>query len=552
MSHKRQVQVPHRYFQKAKSEYSDWRYAMIREFIQNSYDALATSIDFSLSVNSNNGLELTVADNGVGMDQDTLENVLLCMGGTRKPDGSIGGFGYAKAILFFAHHHYSIQTRDLLVNGSGGEYSLTHQAASIAGTRVIVEIDDEESMLPVWQDQIQSYISTCFMEYATGRAVSIRLDGEVLPQNNDRIYEFNVQTPLGAMWYDEIKDTSRSTFVVSVAGLPMFEETFYSDANQTALVGGIELEGGSTMLTSNRDGFVSSVRDEFAQVAGSLMQSQSAIRVGLALDLSINFERSADLPALKGTAVSDGADPQHDGESAGLNAPLILSNQVKDDPAALSGYVAALCRIAHERYPANFHMKVESLSVRRTAKSQAYITAPALAAEMNKQRNIRLAHSWRAVLMTILCCDWALANGVVFYSADGQIDDWGAHNGDISSLHAYFCDRRVDAGFCFIDGVEGLCSNPNDDNTPHCIYINPLLLTAETGFRFGDTLDLAFHEAAHLWERHHGEAFCGIEGKLRQSIRRWLSEKELLTRLANAVTQSRLAPATLVLHSRNY
>ena len=328
MSHKRQVQMPHRYFQKAKSEYSDWRYAMIREFIQNSYDALATNIDFSLSVHSNDQLELTVADDGVGMDQDTLESVLLCMGGTRKIDGSIGGFGYAKAILFFAHHQYSIQTRDLLVTGSGGEYRLTNQTSGIVGTRVVVEIDDDESMLDVWQELIRSYVSTCFLEYANERAVCIRLDGEVLDQNNDRTYAFNVQSPLGAMSYDEIKDSSRSAFVVSVAGLPMFEESFYSDTNETALVGGVELEAGSTVLTANRDGFISSVRDEFAHVAGGLVQSQSAIRFGRALDLSINFDSSTGFPALRGTGCADGSEEQHGGESAGPNAPLILSHQL--------------------------------------------------------------------------------------------------------------------------------------------------------------------------------------------------------------------------------
>ena len=97
----RQVQVPHSYFRKAKSEYADWRWAMIREFIQNSYDARATTIDFRLSVNDRDSIELSVDDDGIGMDQDTLENVLLCMGGSKKPEGSIGGFGYAKAILFF-------------------------------------------------------------------------------------------------------------------------------------------------------------------------------------------------------------------------------------------------------------------------------------------------------------------------------------------------------------------------------------------------------------------------------------------------------------------
>ena len=172
------------------------------------------------------------------------------------------------------------------------------------------------------------------------------------------------------------------------------------------------------------------------------------------------------------------------------------------------------------------------MCVRRTAKSQAYITAPALVAEMNKQRSVRLAHSWRAALMTILCCDWALSNGVTFYAGDGQmIDDWTTYDGDRYSLHAYYCDRRVDAGFCFVAGAEGLCSNPCD-NTPHRIYINPVLLSAETKFRLGDLLDLAYHEAAHLWESYHGEAFCRIEGKLRQSVRRWLSERDVLANIA--------------------
>ena len=74
-------------------------------------------------------------------------------------------------------------------------------------------------------------------------------------------------------------------------------------------------------------------------------------------------------------------------------------------PDALAGYAAALGRITHERYPANFQLKVESLAVRRKSKSQAYITAPALVADMNKQRSAKLAHSWRAALTTILICD---------------------------------------------------------------------------------------------------------------------------------------------------
>src|SRR5471030_2281678 len=136
MSETRQVEVPHSYFQKAKNEYSDWRWALIREFIQNSYDARAAHIDFRLAANPAGRIELHVDDDGIGMDQDTLENVLLCLGGSRKLEGSIGGKGWAKGLLFFAHCGYTICSRDLRVEGLGGEYRLTTESASILGTRI--------------------------------------------------------------------------------------------------------------------------------------------------------------------------------------------------------------------------------------------------------------------------------------------------------------------------------------------------------------------------------------------------------------------------------
>ena len=329
--------------------------------------------------------------------------------------------------------------------------------------------------------------------------------------------------------YDETQG-NRSAFVVTVAGLPMFVETFYSDTNQSALSGGLELDAGSEVLTANRDGFTSAVREQFSQIVGGLVQNQSAVRYGQALDLAINFDGGAASPAGSPCGATDSESNEES------NTPLLLVCR-ETAPHALAGYAAALGRITHERYPANFHLKVESLSVRRTAASQAYITAPVLVAAMNRQRSAKLAHSWRAALMTILCCDWALANGVEFYDGQGQlIDDWESDGSDVTDSQAFFHGRRVDAGFCFIANAEGLCSIPDGDDKPHRIYINPLLLTGEAAFRAGDMLDLAYHEAGHLWEQHHGEAFCGVEGKLRQSVRRWLSERELLARLAN--TQS--------------
>jgi hypothetical protein len=205
---------------------------------------------------------------------------------------------------------------------------------------------------------------------------------------------------------------------------------------------------------------------------------------------------------------------------------MVCTEAVK--PESVTGYAAALRRITHDRYPANFHLKVESLSVRRSAKSQAYITAPALVTELNRQRSAKLAHSWQVALMTILCCDWAQENGVTAFDQSGQLVDWNNFDGSVTDLQAFHGGRRVDAGFCFIASAQGLCTVSAANGKPHRVLINPLLLATETRFRHGDTLDLAYHEVSHLWEQHHGEAFCSVEGKLRQSVRRWMTEQEVL------------------------
>ncbi len=311
--------------------------------------------------------------------------------------------------------------------------------------------------------------------------------------------------------------------MVSVAGLPMFTETFYSSANQSALNGGLQLDAGSTVLTANRDGFSSAVRDQFSKVVGGLVQNQSAVRYGQAFDLSINFDAGVDVTRVSPSGTDTGGDT-----SGRPTTPLLMVCTEEVKPKSVAGYAAALRRISHDRYPANFHLKVESLSLRRSAKNQALITAPALVAELNKQRSAKLAHSWRVALMTILCCDWAQEYGVTAFDQSGQLVDWHNFDGSVTNLQAFHGGRRVDAGFCFIASAHGLCTVSVSDGKPHRVLINPLLLTTESGFRHGDTLDLAYHEVSHLWEQNHGEAFCAVEGNLRQSVRRWMTERDVL------------------------
>jgi hypothetical protein len=360
------------------------------------------------------------------------------------------------------------------------------------------------------------------MEYSTGRGVNITLGGQSLEQQNDSVSEVNLEHEIGAVWYNEVKGRQRSSFVVAVNGLPMFETFAYADSCESNLDGGVELAAGSAALTANRDGFSGNVGEEFTKLISGLVLNQQSIRFGKALELPINFVPMISQPGSEAAGSGGNLSPHavsQDSDCAVANEPDV--------------YRTMLNRIDHTSYPANFHLKIDSLVSRRSAKTEAHISASALVAELNKQRSAKLARIWRAAVWTILNCEWALANGVVFYDDLGnEVTDWQNFDGDSLDLHVFFRGRRVDTGFCFIAGAEGACSVVIAGNKPHRIFVNPTLLTSESAYRNGDLLDIAYHEAAHLWETHHGEAFCGVEGKLRQSVRRWLTEKDVIARIA--------------------
>jgi len=191
--------MPREFFRKSKQEYRNWRWAMIPEFIQNAYDAMAENIAFSVCEDEAGDLTLTCEDDGCGMDADTLVNVLLCLGGTKKPDGAaIGGKGWAKQILFFAHRSYTIHSHDNLVNGSGGSYEI-NPAAHRHGTRIEVALDNDTFGLEDWCYIVREYASKCYMEYSTGRGVNITLGGQLLERQNDSKYEVSLEHEIGAI-----------------------------------------------------------------------------------------------------------------------------------------------------------------------------------------------------------------------------------------------------------------------------------------------------------------------------------------------------------------
>lgn len=134
-----QVVIGPEFFKKSVMDYQDWRWALVREFLQNSIDAQSTAIDLVLTSEG-----MKVADNGIGMDEDVLLNKLLRLGESGKNfQDTVGGFGKAKEILYFLHQSYSIRTRTFVLRGQGSAFELQSGLPYVQGVVSEIAFQDE-------------------------------------------------------------------------------------------------------------------------------------------------------------------------------------------------------------------------------------------------------------------------------------------------------------------------------------------------------------------------------------------------------------------------
>ena len=143
MKFSNQIAIPCLSFlREAKQEYSgSLLRRLIQEFLQNSVDAGAERIVFSYNEGENS---LMVADNGKGMNKQTLIDGLLTFGGSVKDsNNSCGSFGAAKKLLLFSHDNFEIKTQDLRVNGQVINYNLEENHPFIYGTEIKIWFSSE-------------------------------------------------------------------------------------------------------------------------------------------------------------------------------------------------------------------------------------------------------------------------------------------------------------------------------------------------------------------------------------------------------------------------
>jgi len=245
-----QVKIGPEFFAKELREYSDWRWGIVREAMQNSIDARGSDrIEVEISEQDGNTI-FTWSNNGKSMDLDTIENKLLCLGGTGKEfSGTVGGFGKAKTLLYFAHESYTIRTGSLVVKGRGGDYTVT-ECPFYLGTKSTVVLKGS---------QAAALVSACkrFCQLA-------QWDGHISVRSDSSTFSSRPALHKGR-WRKDFSFgkvyTNRSfenLLVVRIGGVPMF--TRHTNLNRCVVV---ELSGSSVeRLTSNRDSLLHSYNYE--------------------------------------------------------------------------------------------------------------------------------------------------------------------------------------------------------------------------------------------------------------------------------------------------
>ena len=252
----RTVAIPDDHFRRnIRVQYSEPDSAIVREALQNSIDAGATSIQIVVGDNF-----AEFHDDGSGMTAERLEEAMLTMGGSVKEAGSVGGFGAAKELLLFAHDHYFIHSMDNVVNGSVLRYSMEKGEAR-KGT--LIRIFFHES----YKFNRDNFICAARKIMIDSQfSIPVTLNGEtVAPKERGRCIR---AFPWGKVHCTKLENDTVYYAIVRMKGLIMFRQ--YIGATQRQVI--IEVTSPSReVFTSNRDGFVSSVRDEAQRMFNELV-----------------------------------------------------------------------------------------------------------------------------------------------------------------------------------------------------------------------------------------------------------------------------------------
>ncbi len=493
--HSELIDIPSDFFSKTLKEYRNWHFAWFRETVQNSSDAGASQIDFTIT-ELKHSIKLTVQDNGHGLNKKSLTEGLLTLGGSIKQKVSqnenktIGGFGYAKHIILFAHQQYQIDTQDLRVSGTGIQYAITSSTEFLEGTKISVYIDKTAT-----ETELINYCKHLIRNYQT--SIKFSLNNRAV-RTSFAEYEYDFDTELGRLQFSE-EESHDVTFLIRVHGLPMFSYHLINRV-QKGFNGTLDLKSGSTeLLTANRDGLNHDASEQLELLIYELVEQQHLFKNQHELKIIFNpIDDRLEDPRADVASVLPFSAPN----KIMFNKQLIvLINQIQEHDLVIT-------------YPDHFYVHITPILLRRERHKTQQITLPFVKQSLSLQRIKILAWCWYYAVQ------WILNTEFIQYCLDIEFDE---ENNRYIIRDSDHTNRIVSTGFIFSEAIEGLNIRTESEIK---ILINPKYI--DTAWLIGDVLDIAIHECAHCIAFQHDEAFNDVELQIRRCLRRLVDEDEIL------------------------
>tara|TARA_B100002019_G_C21259311_1_gene595736 strand:+ start:217 stop:1809 length:1593 start_codon:yes stop_codon:yes gene_type:complete len=514
------VSVPHSFFKKSKREYDSWTFAFFRELLQNSIDAGSKNIDININ-QSEESVIVGFSDDGIGMDEHTLVNAFLALGGSHKEDNSIGGFGYAKTLILFAHKNYSVKTRNLIVKGSGGKYNIDTSGNYLGGTKIEVEMDMSdgyEVRKNILESELLRVIDNSKLE------VKIKLNDELLKVKSKK-YSYEYDTPIGKLNFSDAEEDYISSLWVRVNGLAMFSHRVYSES-ETNFSGCIDLNKDPIeVLTSNRDSLKGSSKREFNEIFEKLQKERSSLKSEKTNNFVINEKEISnvyitsddgwveqDKPLMSerkgGSECRYSSNKEEDQVKSEMPKFSPFKKLVEQSESKLEKIQVELNKVGQSSYPYNFNLKNNSL------------TPAQMRNELNKSFLKNLSFLWSNIVYSVLeSLNSSRDLGVTFVDSEGSVSKRVSELSNVS--YAKIGNRKVFAGFVFDKMVRALNASNKEQIV---IYVNPLIvkeMNKEGDNSISNLCDLAIHEIAHIFNEDHNERFCSIEMDIRWGLKKY-------------------------------
>lgn len=240
------VRIGHEFFTTALRDYQDWQEKWWREAIQNSVDAGATEVVCEVHPNAGGpGHRVMCADNGRGMDRETILDKFLVLGGTTKTSGeTTGGFGKAKELLILPWLEWSIESRNVIVRGHGIEYTVEDRDEYVSGTILQVVMPETNCTSDA---EARAFIAKCHIPRVRFSVNDEPVRANLGPGEELRCFGDKAILSLNR------RGQFRGQLLVRSNGLYMFTVGVDNEIQGTLV---LELKRSSVeLLTANRDGF---------------------------------------------------------------------------------------------------------------------------------------------------------------------------------------------------------------------------------------------------------------------------------------------------------